>query len=299
MKKALVVMGIVACMLFVSLSVQAAVTNVALNADVQLEGAPFFTNGWGGGWLADASTVVDGNFFPISRQWDRGPVWWDSHDMQERSVVVDLGNLYVIESFIVQADDNDAYNLYYRDINTNTWVLAWAIPVVGGWGMQTRPNKYNNSQRYMLAAPIVTDTLLFQGNLYRGDRYFSVSEIQAFGEPYLITVAVDIKPDTDNNCVNLNGHGAIPVAILGSADLDVMDIDTSSVQLEGMGVKANKKGKLLAHYEDVNADGYTDLLVQIDDSDAALADDATTATVTGFLLDGTPIAGSDSICLVP
>ncbi len=165
--------------------------------------------------------------------------------------------------------------------------------------MQTRPNRYDNTQRYTLAVPVVTDALLFEGNLYRGDRYFSVSEIQAFGEPYIINVAVDIKPGSDPNCANINGHGAVPVAILGAADFDVMDIDAASVQLEGMAVKMNKKGKLLAHYEDVNYDGYTDLVVQIDDGNAVLADDAATATVTGYLLDGTPIEGTDSICIVP
>ncbi len=111
MKKAFVILGVVVCMLSFALSAQAVVTNVALNADVQLEGAPFFTNGWGGGWLVSESTVVDGIFLPRSRQWDHGAVWWDSHDLQDRSVTIDLGNAYIIESFIVQADDNDAYNL--------------------------------------------------------------------------------------------------------------------------------------------------------------------------------------------
>lgn len=300
MKKAFVVMGVVVCTLFFTLSAHAVVTNVALDADVQLEGSAFFTNGWGGGWIVDESTVVDGTFLPRRTQWDRGAVWWDSHDAQDRSITIDLGATYIIESFIVQADDNDGYNLYYRDIDTNTWELAWAVPAIGGWGMQTRPNRYSYTQRYVLAAPIVTDALMFEGNLSWGDRYFSVSEIQAFGEPYLLNVDVDIKPGSDPNCVNINGHGVIPVAILGGEYFDVMEIDAGSVQLEGMSVKVTgKKAKLLAHYDDVNYDGYTDLMVQIEDSNAILAENATTATVTGYLLDDTPIEGVDSICLVP
>jgi hypothetical protein len=114
-------------------------------------------------------------------------------------------------------------------------------------------------------------------------------------------VAIDIKPGSDPNCFNSDGHGVIPVAILGSADFNVDWINQSTVQLEGLSVKVvgKKTEKLLAHTEDVNGDGFDDLVVQIEDQDGAFTSGNGTAKVTGELSDGTPFEGADDICIVP
>ncbi|MFC1716024.1 LamG domain-containing protein [Candidatus Poribacteria bacterium] len=114
-----------------------------------------------------------------------------------------------------------------------------------------------------------------------------------------LAVNIDIKPGSDPNCFNNDGHGVIPVAILGSAALDVTQIDASTVQLESIAVKAvGKSNRLLAHTEDVNEDGFDDLVVQIEDSDRVFSPGDTTATVTGSLVDGTGFEGTDTICIV-
>jgi hypothetical protein len=180
---------IVMCVAFGSgISVAGPVTNVALNGTVTLNGGSFFTGGWGGGLVANPATIVDGIFFTRGTQWDQGPVWWDSNDGAARWITIDLGNTFNIESLVVQADDNDAYELYYWDLWTSTWQKAWDVPnydIVpdpSNWGMQTRPNPADDTQRYMLASPIVTNALKFQGNMGNsGDLLFSVSEIQAYG----------------------------------------------------------------------------------------------------------------------
>jgi hypothetical protein len=190
MKKPLKIISLVVmCITFsTGVSVAGPVTNVALNATVTLNGAPFFTGGWGAGLTVNPNTIVDGIFFPRGTQWDQGPVWWDSIDGSVSSIHIDLGNKFMIESFIVQVDDNDAYELYYWDIGTSTWNLAWYVPnydIVpdpSNWGMQTRPNPADDTQRYMLASPIVTNALKLQGNMGNsGDLLFSVSEVQAYG----------------------------------------------------------------------------------------------------------------------
>ena len=43
------------------------------------------------------------------------------------------------------------------------------------------------------------------------------------------TAAIDIKPGSDPNCININGHGVIPVAILGSEDFDVSLVDPDTL----------------------------------------------------------------------
>lgn len=118
-----------------------------------------------------------------------------------------------------------------------------------------------------------------------------------------LAVDIDIKPGSDPNCINNNGHGVIPVAILGSAGLDVTQIDPATVKLEGSEIKAvGKSNKLLAHIEDVNGDEINDLVVQIEDVDGMFCEGAATAEVTGSLYPeygGIPIVGHDSICIVP
>ena len=161
------------------------VTNVALNADVTLNGT-FFTGGYEpGGLVVGKATIVDGIFLPRNTKWDQGAVWWDNR--YAASITIDLGNTFKIESLVVQADDNDAYELYYWDIGASNWQLAWNVPnydIVpdpANQGMQTRPNPADDTQRYMLGSPIVTNALLFQGNVGDSDLLFSVSEIQAYG----------------------------------------------------------------------------------------------------------------------
>ena len=118
-----------------------------------------------------------------------------------------------------------------------------------------------------------------------------------------IDVDIDIKPESDDNCINNNGHGVIPVAILGSADFDCTHVDPTSCSLEGLGLKIVGKGnKYLAHIEDVNHDGYDDLVMRIEDVDGAFAEGQTEATLSGNLYEeygGTAIEGADTICIVP
>jgi hypothetical protein len=127
-------------------------------------------------------------------------------------------------------------------------------------------------------------------------------EWEALGQatnPVMI-VMVDIKPGSYPNCFNNDGHGVIPVAVLGSADFDVNDIDPGTVGLEGVAVKAvGKSNKLLASVEDVDGDGFDDLVVKIEDVDGAFTSGSGTATLTGQLWDGTPFEGYDDICIVP
>ena len=119
----------------------------------------------------------------------------------------------------------------------------------------------------------------------------------------VIGVAMDIIPGSHLNCFNSNGQGMLPVAILGSATFDVTQVDPSTVQLEGMSVKAvGQNGTPLASIRDVNRDGFDDLVVMIEHQKGVFAPGDETATLTGALLPqfgGTLITGDDSICIVP
>lgn len=123
------------------------------------------------------------------------------------------------------------------------------------------------------------------------------------GNPYCVpttTVVIDIKPGSFPNCFNSNGQGVIPVAILSNSSFDATQVDPETVSLTGQSVKAvGKSNKFLAHLEDTDGDGYTDLVVQIQDVDGTYQTGDTSAELIGKLYSGQNIEGTDSICIVP
>jgi len=114
-----------------------------------------------------------------------------------------------------------------------------------------------------------------------------------------MVIMIDIKPGSEPNCLNINGHGVIPVAINGSEGLDVYEVDLASLQLAGLGVRVKGNGDPQCGYEDWNEDGYIDLVCQFVDDPTLWSPADGQAILTGYLIDGTPIEGSDSICVVP
>lgn len=113
-------------------------------------------------------------------------------------------------------------------------------------------------------------------------------------------VDIDVKPGSDPNCFNANGHGVIPVGILGGETFDVLDIETSSLHFAGLEVRVRGNKGPLCNGEFVDGDGYLDLVCQFED-DASLwsPDSDSDATLEGMLSDGTEFVGTDSICIVP
>jgi hypothetical protein len=118
----------------------------------------------------------------------------------------------------------------------------------------------------------------------------------------LLPVRIDIKPGDDQNVVKLNTTGVLPVVIFGKGGFDVRSIDLDSLVLMGMNVKVTgkKSSQHLAHYIDVNGDGWLDLTVQFANTNIQVSPGTDFAILTGRLLnDETPIVGSDKITIVP
>ena len=119
--------------------------------------------------------------------------------------------------------------------------------------------------------------------------------------PPELTVAIDIRPGSHPNSINLGSNGLIPVAILSSEEFDATTVDPETVELAGSGVAVRGKGnKYVAHEEDVNQDDLLDLVVHVETEnlDPDSFQDGY-ATVTGATYDGKDIEGSDEIVIVP
>lgn len=144
-------------------------SNIAFGQDVALNGV-FFTGdyGWGGGVMSSPERIVNGIFAPESYQWNKDGIWWNGNENPDNNIVIDLGEFYTINSFVVQADNNDTYRLSYLGLDSG-W---YDIPAISGWGLITRPE-------FFLASPIIASQLKFIAT--GGDGLYSVSQIVANG----------------------------------------------------------------------------------------------------------------------
>jgi len=119
-------------------------------------------------------------------------------------------------------------------------------------------------------------------------------------------VTIDIKPGSYPNSINPNEEGLLPVAILGSATFNVETINPSTIMIGSVALATRgsaKAPKLAFSYEDVNGDGYVDMMVFFSVQELETAGifdtDPVLLTLTGQLSDGTPITGTDSVRIVP
>ena len=115
----------------------------------------------------------------------------------------------------------------------------------------------------------------------------------------IATVAIDIKPDSFPNSINLRSNGVVPVAILGSTAFDALQVDPPSLSLAGAKVKVVGKGKYSCHGEDVNRDGRTDLLCHFLTSQLEIRPGDSTVAVEGTTFAGGRFRGEDTIRIVP
>ena len=112
--------------------------------------------------------------------------------------------------------------------------------------------------------------------------------------PTRLDVAIDVKPGNSENPVNPGANGVLAVALLGSAELDVMDVDPGSLALGVSGAPA-----LDWTHEDANADGWMDLVAHYSNPDIGTAYGDTSMCLTGATMDGVELAGCDAIRTVP
>jgi hypothetical protein len=117
------------------------------------------------------------------------------------------------------------------------------------------------------------------------------SQFRNFTVTFRTALDVDIKPGSDPNAVNPRSKGVIPVAVLGSVYFDASQIDPATVAFGPNGAPAAHNG----HVEDVNDDGFSDMVVHFKTGDTGIACGDTEATLTGQTFGGVDITGTDSV----
>jgi len=119
---------------------------------------------------AMASSLTDGIFVPEQQQWNKDSLWWNGRKNPANEIYIDLGGLFRIDNFVVQADNNDVYRIDYKT-NSGNWLTAHTVNSIASWGLVTRDIDLDNS--------IWANALRFVA--ISGDSFHAVSEIQAFG----------------------------------------------------------------------------------------------------------------------
>ena len=190
----------------------------------------------------------------------------------------------VLASIPVAAGDRNAIvNINYPLNAHETYRLVATTP----------NNKYFGTlgaYNFPTAYPEITMLASYWGSPYYY-LWFSFNDITIQKDS--IEVAVDIKPGSDVNSINLKSKGLVPVAVLTTEDFDALSVDVNSVIFAGA-------FPVRAQIEDVNNDGVNDILFHFKTVELSdLSSDSTKAALTGTTLDGTSISGEDTVNIVP
>jgi parallel beta-helix repeat protein len=218
-------------------------------------------------------------------------------------------NDYDGSGFVTNVDDNiatshngygirvffgAAVNYSYNDLWQNALGATDGNPVDGGGNISADP-MYND--------PSSDDYTLQAGSPCNGAASDGEDMGRLFDEcgcaPPVIEVTIDIKPGSDPNSINPKSKGKIPVAILSTMDFHAPDeVNRDSLTFGPTG----EEGSLAfcsPSPEDVNGDGYDDLVCHFYTQHTGFECGDTEGILKGYTTDDVPIEGSDSVRIVP
>ena len=255
----------------------------------------------------DSTWIILDQNMPVGGFFSGGPWTWDSPSLPVKFTITDL---YVVSDQFVVYD-------YVVPVATTPSMPDWNV--LGYATAFTSPPWTNNPDTAMSSSFFSSAVITFP----RGTHSITIQDIHippriAGGNPCSdgtvafkaeqididieIAIDIDIKPGSDLNAINLSNKGVIPVAILGSATFDITNVEVSSLKF-GPG-KAKPVHDLTnplvyaEHLQDVNLDGFFDLVSHFMTKETGIHSVATTAILLGNLSDGTPIYGIDSVRIV-
>ncbi len=142
------------------------------------------------------------------------------------------------------------------------------------------------------------DLVFVHGSGIRGMR-FGIDNLSWDGGAASIAPAeIDIRPGSDENPVNPESRGVIPVLIYGSAALDVEAIDPSAIGFgpDAAGIAHPRSGP---HYFDADGDGWLDMLTHHRTRETGLSDQDFEACLFASSYDGSELEGCDGVTPVP
>jgi hypothetical protein len=139
-----------------------------------------------------------------------------------------------------------------------------------------------------------------------------VAALATLARPVKQQVVFDVRPGSCRNPFNPRSRGVVPALVLGSSELDVGDIDLTSLRLQGTVTPSMARvvdigsidGDTAHPCADTSGDGIADLSLKFSSEEVAAVlgsvakDDTVSLVLTGELIDGTPLEGTDVLTIV-
>jgi hypothetical protein len=250
-----------------------------------------------GTWVILDEYMDEYDFFLIGSPWTWDSVFTVKFTITDLYVVTDIFEVY------------DGVSL----VTTTPYMPDW--DVLGYAGPFTSPPWESDpgtafDSGYFSSAVIYFDPGLHSITI----RDIHIPPLTAGGEPfpdgtvafkaelYSLEVDIDIKPWSDPNSINLKSKGVVPVAFLGSAIFDVTTVDVNTLVFgPGSAEPAHDLTDPIVyadHLQDVNLDGFMDLVCHFKTQELGLVKGDTDATLTGETNDGVIVYGTDSVNIV-
>ena len=219
---------------------------------------------------------------------------------------IDFGNGFSLGRTSWAIPSPDWYNQWHHVAATwnGSEITLYAdgskVAEVGYSGTYFDPNKntFVGAINYLTPANYYFKRLIDEVRIW--NRALTGDEILYNYENSLRNVGIDIKPGSDPNSINLGSNGVVPVAILGSPGFDAATVNPSTVTLSGANAKLKGNSGNAGSLEDVNNDGYLDLVVQVFTRCLELSTGDAEAVLNAYTYTGlTFLTGSDVIRIVP
>lgn len=290
-------------------------------------GTPIGDNGWGlSGITVITNITVDstGQMFG----------WWEGNDDlvgidKTTGIATRVGESGIIFTAKNGLDFDSSDTLYMVNIDGSIYTvntITGAATLTGSIGTIAHHGDFDPSANlyYGISSTWVPRSLVI-ADLSTGTVISNLSDLD--DDIHTLTfiidkmeVPLDIKPGSCPNPINVNSKGKLPVAILGTEDLDVTQIDPTSIRLMGVApLRSDLEdvgtpfepfiGKEDCHFDctEDGSDEFTDLTLEFDTQEvvAALGEvsdgDCVVLSLTGNLLEefgGTPIDGEDVVIIL-
>jgi hypothetical protein len=124
---------------------------------------------------------------------------------------------------------------------------------------------------------------------------FGLDNLRWSSEPPILAAEIDVLPGSERNPIRPGRPGVVPVVLFGSAEFDVGRVDPATFALG----EATVAHRGCPHVEDVDADGFPDLVSHHRVSETGILPGDTQVCLTGETLDGDLFEGCDAVTTLP